>query len=82
MIHVCIFRDRARNYAQPRHLDQLEATEPRQVKARTRDDGQSDCLSAGEHASDAEEHGAIDLQQVRDHIDHCGSACSFNQGPG
>lgn len=83
MIHMDIFRNWARNSAQPRHLDQLEATEPRQVKARARDDGQSDFLSAGEHAGDAEEHGAIDLQQqVRDHIDHRGSACSLNQGPG
>jgi len=83
MIHVDIFRDRARNRAQSRHLDQLEATEPRQVKARARDDGQSGFLSAGEHAGDAEEHRAIDLQQqIRDHVDHRGSARSLNQGPG
>lgn len=83
MIHVDIFRDRARNRAQPRHLDQLETTEPRQVKARARDYGQSGFLSAGEHAGDAEEHSAIDLQQqVRDHIDHRRSAGSLNQGPG
>lgn len=83
MIHVNTFRDRARNRAQPRHLDQLEATEPRQVKARARDDGQSGFLSAGEHAGDAEEHRAIDLQQqVRDHVDHRGSARSLSQGPG